>query len=583
MFITITVLICVFGFLILTRVAADVILMAAMLFLVVTGVLNIEQALAGFANQGVLTIAALYVVAGGLRETGAVDWCSQKLLGQPRNILLAQLRLFLPVSLLSAFMNNTAVVAMFIPAVQDWSRRLKLAPSKLLLPLSYMAIIGGTCTLMGTSTNLVVDGLLQAQKSQSLSMFELAWLGIPLVIASGLFLLLFSRFLLPSRQGIFDQVDNAREYSVEAIVDVNGALVGKSIAEAGLRHLAYGYLSNIYREGRLMSAVSPETILQADDILVFIGAPECAKELMSFRGLLLAEGDSEKLDVSHSQRCLVEVVLSPDFAGIGSSIRDNRFRSLYQAVVLSVSRRGEQLAGKLGDIKLRVGDTLLLETGNEFVEQFRYRKDFLLVSPLNDSTPPNVQKAPLALVSLAAMIVVSALGIWSLLEAAMFAAGLMIVSGCISIGKARRYVDLSVILVIAASFSLGAAIQSTGLSLALAQTLLSATASPIIVLMLVYIITVVLTELITNNAAAVLMFPLAITLADKLQCNYMPFVVAVMFAASASFITPLGYQTNLMVMGPGGYHFKDYVKLGLPLSIIVATTSILLIPVIWPF
>lgn len=583
MLVTIAVLACVFLFLILTRVAPDVILMAAMLCLIVFGVLSVEQALSGFSNPGVLTIATLYVVAAGLRETGAVDWCSQKLLGQPKSILLAQLRLFLPVSFLSAFMNNTAVVAMFIPAVQDWSRRLKFAPSKLLLPLSYMAIIGGTCTLMGTSTNLVIDGLLQTQKSQSLAMFELAWLGVPLVLVAGLFLLLCSHFLLPNKQGIFDQVDSAREYSVEAIVEANGVLVGKSIAEAGLRNLAYSYLSNIHRGGRLMSMVSPQTILQAGDTLVFIGAPECAKELLSIRGLLLAEGDSHKLKIDHHQRCLVEVVLSPDFAGVGTSIKNNRFRSLYNAVVLSVSRRGEQLTGKVGDIELQVGDTLLLETGHEFVEQYRYRKDFLLVSPLNDSTPPNLKKAPLALAALFAMIVVSASGLLSLLEAAMFAAGLMIISGCITIGKARRYVDLSVILVIAASFSLGAAIQTSGLGTLIAEYILTASASPIVILLIVYLTTLILTELITNNAAAVLMFPLAIALAEKLQCSYMPFVIAVMFAASASFITPLGYQTNLMVMGPGGYHFKDYIKLGLPLSLLVTVISIILIPIIWPF
>ncbi len=580
---TLLVIASVLGMLALTRVAPDMILMAALAFLVVSGILTPPEALAGFANPGVMTIATLYIVAAALKETGAVQWLARTLLGQPRGLSEAQLRMLLPAAGLSAFMNNTTVVAMLIPAVQEWAQRLKLPPSKLLLPLSYAAILGGTCTLIGTSTNLVVDGLLQRELNISLQMFELAWVGVPLLLVGGGFLWLFAGRLLPDRQTALEQLETAREYCVEVVVETNGPLVGRSIADAGLRSLRHGYLADIERQGRLMTAVPPQTQLVAGDVLVFIGAPACARELRRIQGLQPANGNVHKLDIAHHHRCLVEAVIGPDFAGLGMNVRKSRFRSRYQAVILSVSRAGNRLPGKLGDITLQVGDTLLLETGEDFVEQYRYRKDFLLVSALNDSTPPNFRKAPYALGILAALVLASASGLLSILEAAFLAAGAMLVTRCITASKARRYVDLSVLVVIAASFSLGAAMSKTGAAAYIANWLMVGGLSPWWSLALVYALTTVFTELITNNAAAVLMFPIGMALAEHLGVSPLPFAIAIMFAASASFMTPLGYQTNLMVYGPGGYKFQDYLRLGAPLSLLVGTTAVLLIPRVWGF
>ncbi|WP_338053814.1 SLC13 family permease [Salinicola halophilus] len=569
--------------LMLTRIASDAILMAAMTFLIATQVLTPGEALAGFANTGVMTIAALYVVAAALKETGAINWVANQLLGQPATLRRAYWRVLLPVSFLSAFLNNTTVVAMFIPAIQDWSKRLKLSPSKLLLPLSYVAILGGTCTLIGTSTNLVVDGLLQSQWNRSLGMFELTAIGLPLLVVGGVFLLLFADRLLPKREGLVEQLDQVREYGVEVVVDSGGPLVGKRIADAGLRHLQYGYLADIQRGQDLLSAVPPETRLAAGDVLVFVGAPECARELRQIRGLTPANGSVDKLAVATHRRCLVEAVIGPDFAGINQSVRDSRFRSRFQAVILSISRGGRRLTGKLGDIRLQVGDTLLLETGDAFVAQYRYRKDFLLVSALNDSTPPNFDKAPLAIAILCLMVGVNTFGLVSILEAALGAAGAMLATGCLTMGKARRYLDLSVLIVIASSFALGVAMTKTGAAEQLAVWLVGGVVSPLIGLALVYGLTVFFTEVITNNAAAVLMFPIAVSVAQQLGVDIMPFVIAVTIAASASFITPLGYQTNLMVLGPGGYRITDYLRLGLPLSLLTAATTLSLVPLIWPF
>ncbi|MFL1484436.1 SLC13 family permease [Marinobacter sp. LN3S78] len=581
---TLVLLVSVLGALVATRVSADLILMGALILLVITGVLTPASALAGFANPGVITIATLYVVAAGLKETGAVQWIARRMLGHPKSASGAQARLIGPTGVLSAFMNNTAVVAMFIPAVQDWAQRLNLPASKLLLPLSYAAILGGTCTLIGTSTNLVVDGLLQSRLDIHLGLFELAWVGIPLLVVGGLFLVLFATRLLPDRGGLNEELEAVREYGVEVEVVSPGPLVGRTVAEAGLRSLNYGYLTEIDRKGRLITAVEPDRMLQPGDKLYFVGAPECASELRRIQGLKPANGGVHKLDLANHQRCLVEVVLGPEFSALGQTVRDSRFRSRFNAAILSVSREGKRVPGKLGDIRFKMGDTLLLEASQEFAEQYRFRRDFLLVSALNDSTPPDFSKAPLALGILLAMVVVSASGLLSILEAAFLAAGAMIASRCITASRARRSVDLPVLVVIASSFALGTAMSETGAAQWVAGSLLNfGTLTPWLALALIYVLTAAFTEVITNNAAAVLMFPIALAVSEQLGVNFIPFAVAVMFAASASFITPLGYQTNLMVYGPGRYQFTDYMRIGVPLSLLVGTTAVLLIPLVWGF
>lgn len=570
--------------LVFSRIAADMVLMAAMGTLIIAKVLTPAEALVGFSNPGVITIAAFYVIAAGLKETGAVRWIGQLLLGLPESEKQSLLRVILPSSLLSAFMNNTAVVAMFIPAVQDWARRIKIPVSKLLLPLSYAAILGGTCTLIGTSTNLVVDGLLQAETGVALGMFDLAWVGVPVLILAGGLIVLLAPLLLPDRKGVVEQLETAREYVVELVVSPSGPIVGKTVAQAGLRQLTYGYLVDIKRRGLLLTAVSPDVVLEADDVLVFIGAPESAHELRGVRGLVPRHDDFEKLDIAIQERCLVEAVIGPEFFGLGQTIRESRFRGRFRAAILSVCRQGQRLDGKIGDVRLQVGDTLLMEASDDFVSQYRSRRDFLLVSALNESTPPDFAKAPFAIGTLLMMVLVSAVGLLSILEASILAAGVMLASRCVSVSRARRNVDLSVLIVIASSFALGAAMVKTGNARMIAEGLLFFDGiTPWQALILMYLITVLFTELITNNAAAVLMFPVAMALANQLGVSYMPFVVAVMFAASASFITPLGYQTNLMVYGPGGYQFTDYARLGIPLSITAAVVSLTLIPLVWPF
>lgn len=570
--------------LVFTRVAVDLVLMSALAILLISGVLGPARALAGFANPGVITIATLYVVAAGLKETGAIQWIARLLLGHPSTQRGAQLRMIVPTGVLSGFMNNTAVVAMFIPAIQDWAQRLGIPASKLLLPLSYAAILGGTCTLIGTSTNLVVDGMLQSQLGINLGLFELAWVGVPLLLVGGMYLVFVGHRLLPDRGGISEDLDQVREYGVEVEVDSSGPLVGRTIAEAGLRALNYGYLTEIDRGGRLITAVDPDRTLQAKDKLYFVGAPECARELRRIRGLKPANDSVSKLKVENNQRCLVEVVLGPEFPALGMTVRDSRFRTRFNAVIWSVSREGRRVPGKLGDITFHLGDTLLLEASHQFVEQYQFRRDFLLVSALNESTPPDFSKAPRALGILMVMVLVSAFGILTILEAALLAAGGMILSGCLTASRARRSVDLPVLVVIASSFALGNAMTETGAAQWLVSGLFDfSSLTPWLALAIVYVVTALFTEVITNNAAAVLMFPIALAVSEQVGVNFLPFAIAVMFAASASFITPLGYQTNLMVYGPGRYRFMDYVRVGVPLALLVGSVAVGLIPVIWGF
>ncbi|WP_231849455.1 MULTISPECIES: SLC13 family permease [Glutamicibacter] len=565
-----------------TRLTADLILLGACLVLMLLGILEPVEAFVGFSNPGVITVAVLYVVAAGLTETGAVQWITQYLLGRPRTIRGAYLRMLLPVGGMSGFLNNTTVVAMLMPAIQEWSAKLKISPSKLLMPLSYMAILGGTMTLIGTSTNLVVNGLLQSEKGISLGMFDIAAVGLPLTIAGALYLAFFGNRLMPDRQGALAQMESAREYAVEFEVAAGGPLAGKSIAVAGLRNLAHGYLVRLERGSQEVVEVAPETILEPFDVLTFIGAPECAGELRGVRGLHPHAGDVGKLKVKHDYRRLVEAIVGPDFSGIGQSIKDSKFRSNYQAVILSISRNGEMLHEKIGDVKLRVGDTLLLEAGAGFERRYRFRRDFMLVSGISQRAPANFRKAPWALGILGAMILLNAFGVLEVIEAAMLAGVAMIVTGCLSLGNVRRHIDTQVIIVIAASFALGAAMVKTGAAQYIALKLLGVGVGPWGALALVFLLTLCFTEMLTNNAAAVLVFPIAMSVADTVGANFMPFAITVMVAASASFIIPIGYQTNLMVMGPGGYKVWDYVRAGVPMSMITAVVTLSVVPLVWP-
>ncbi len=572
------------GLMAFTRLAPDVVLVGGVTLLMLLGILDPDQALRGLSNEGMVSVGTLYVVVTGLRDTGAVAWLVQRFFGRPKTLVGAQTRLMAPVIVMSAFLNNTPVVAMLIPAVSDWAKRFRLPASKLMIPLSYAAILGGTCTLIGTSTNLVVHGLMVDNKLPGLSMFEIGWVGLPCALVGLAYVLVFGRWLLPDRASSVSRFSDPRQYTVEMLVPAGSPLADKTIEQAGLRHLPGTFLIEIDRDGTILAAVEPTETLRQGDRLIFAGVVESVVDLQKIRGLEPATDQVFKLDSPRRDRCLIEAVVSTSCPVVGRTIREGRFRNAYNAVVIAVARDGERIRRKIGDIALRPGDTLLLEAHPAFVEQQRNARDFLLVSPLEGSNPPRHERAPIALAILAGMVLLVTLEVTSLLKAALLAAGLMLLTRCCSSREARRSVDWQVLIVIAASFALGTALETTGAAKAIASGVISLAAGhPWAALAVVYGVTMLFTELITNNAAAVLIFPIALATSRELGVSFQPFAVAIMMAASASFSTPIGYQTNLMVYGPGGYRFTDYFRVGIPLNLMLWAICSALIPWIWPF
>jgi di/tricarboxylate transporter len=567
-----------------TRMAPDFVLAGALTLLVAGGILSPSEALSGLSNPGLATVAVLFVVATGLVDTGAIAAVSNTLLGKVRSVTGAQARMVLPVIAVSAFLNNTPVVAILVPVVQDWCRRQRMSVSKFMIPLSYAAILGGTCSLIGTSTNLVVHGLVLEQPELGpMGMFDIAQVGLPAAIIGAVYVLTMNRRLLPERRPPLTENPNAREYSIEMLVKEESAIVGRTIEEAGLRHLPGAFLAEIERGSSVLPAVAPTERLQVGDRLVFVGAVDSVVDLVKLKDLVPAPDELFELDTPRPERKLVEAVISRASPLAGQTIRDGRFRSRYGAVVIAVARDGERLRGKVGDIRLRPGDTLLIEARPSFLEQQRHSRDFLLVSEIQGASPPRHERAFVSVLILLGMVVAAAT-FADMLLAALVAAGLMVATRCTTVARARASIDWSVLAVIGASFGLGTSLEVTGAASHLAQSWLSLTGDgPWLALAAVYLVTMLFTEFITNNAAAVLMFPIAQAAAAALGVSFWPFIVAIMMAASASFATPIGYQTNLMVYGPGGYRFTDYVRFGLPLNLLLAAVTISLIPLFWPF
>ncbi len=549
------------------------------------GVISVGDAVKGFGNTGMLTVAVLFLVVAGLRETGAVEWIARGFLGLPTTHRGALARLVFPLAGMSAFLNNTPLVAMFIPVVTDWAKKIQLRPSQLLMPLSFATVLGGLCSLIGTSTNLVVSGLVVAQTDlPPLHMFDPAWIGVPAALLGCVYMVIAGPRLLPSRSSSMESLSNPREYTVEMMVQPGSPLVGKTIEEAGLRRLEATYLVEIERHGDSIVAVGPEERLQADDRLIFVGVVEAVKDLQNMRGLVPATNQIFKLDSPRYRRRLFEAVVSNLSPVAGQTIREGQFRTRYNAAVLAVARQGERVRSKLGDIRLRAGDTLLLEADPNFGANYRYSRDFFLVSMLEDSTPRQHHRAPYALTILAGMIITASFGWLDMLQAAALAACLMVLFRCCTVLQARQSVNGPLLVIIACALGFERALDESGAAQMTADAMMRvAGQNPWLVLVSIYLITTIVTEVVTNNAAVALMFPIALSAAETLGVNPMPFIMCVMMAGSAAFATPIGYQTNLMVYGPGGYRFTDFTKLGLPLNVISGAVVIVIAPLVWPF
>ena len=563
----------------------DVILTGALFVLAAAGVLTPEETFAGFANQSMATIAALLILAAALRNTGAMEATFGRVFGRTRRELAGLVRLVLPVAALSAFLNNTTIVAMTMPVVIDWARRNRLSPARFLIPLSYATILGGVITIIGTSTNLTVAGLMLHANMQPMGFFELAPVGLPVCAAGLAYLLTVGRRLLPDRMDPAQEFgERRREYTVAMIVAPRSPLADQTIEEAGLRHLPGLFLVEIDRGDHVVSPVASDEMLREGDRLVFAGVVTTIVDLQRIRGLLTA---TESTDVAAAEpgRRLIEAVVSHSSPLVNQSIRDASFRTVYDAAVIAVHRNGERVGGKIGDIRLRPGDTLLLQAARGFLRAHHNSSDFYLVSELAGTEHPRYDRSLVALGVLAALIVVVTLEWLPISIAAFLAAGVLVATRCISATQARRSIEWPILIVIAAALGIATAMEKTGVAAAVAQALTPERAGlgPHASMAVIYFVTVLLTESISNNAAAALMFPIGVATAERLGIDARGFVMAIAVAASCGFAAPFGYQTHLIVYGPGGYRFGDFVRVGLPLDLLCGAVAVAVIPFVWPF
>ncbi len=585
--ITLGVVGCLFAALVKNIAPPDVLFVGAAVLFAVIGIITPQQAFAGFSNPGILTVAALFVVVAGLRETGVIDYVGHHVLGRAKSETGVMARLAGVVLPMSAFLNNTPIVAMFVPIVMDWSRKHQVSPSKLLIPLSYLAILGGTCTLIGTSTNLVVNGLMIQNGLPGMHMFEIGMVGLPYAIIGVCYLFFVARWLLPDRKALLEQLgESRREYLAEMLVQSGCRLVGQTVEGAGLRQLPGLFLIEIDRNGRTIGPVGPDDILEAGDRLVFTGIVSSIIELEKIPGLVpVTDPDYEVTPKQQRQRRLCEAVISENSPLVGQTIRDADFRATYGAAVVAVHRGEKRVQKKIGDIELRPGDTLLLQVRPHFHRAYRHDPAFYLVSDVDDWRPVRRDRTWIALLLFAGLIGLMTTGVVPIVLSAILAAVLMVLLGCISAGDARRSIEWQVLITIAAAFGVGSALQNSGGATAIASALFGFTkaSGPIVALAVIYLLGSITSSVITNNAAAVLLFPFCIATADLYAVNALPFLIALILSASASFMTPIGYQTNMMVYGPGGYRFSDFLRVGGPLNLLLGIMAVILIPFFWPF
>lgn len=552
----------------------EIAVFSALLLLVLGGVITIDEAVRGFSNKGMLTVAFLFVVSATLQASGTFDKFVSKVLGSNKGkISTKYLRLMFPVAGFSAFLNNTPIVASLIPVVKNWTKKVNLPSTKFLIPLSYAAIFGGICTLIGTSTNLVVHGMMLDRNMRGFSFFEITKVSLPLAIIGILFVAFIGHKLLPERkEQVVELGENTREFVVELKVTTDYPNIGKSIEEANLRHLQGLFLFQINRGDEIIAPVSHSEKILSGDRLFFTGVPETIYEIQKTPGLVTVKDiefdlqniDSDKLNT-------YEAVISNNSSLIGQTVRDSNFRDKYDAVILAIHRAGTRINKKVGDIVFKQGDTLFILAKKGFDKKWYNSKDFSLVSQSLDVYSKPKWKGNLALGILAAMVLSAVLGIAPMILAAAFAATLLVIFGVISSNDAIKSVNWGVLLIIASSLGIGRALENSGLATLIANVIISSlhVFGPIGIIAGIFFLTSIYTELITNNAAAAIMFPIALATANLLNYDPRPLFITLAIGASASFATPIGYQTNLMVYGAGRYKFNDFFKIGIPMNIFV--------------
>ncbi|MDX1658574.1 MAG: SLC13 family permease [Nitriliruptorales bacterium] len=557
--------------------------LGAVLVLVVLDVLDPAAAFAGFANPATITVAGLFVVARAVQEHGGVEEWLARLLDRDRPRRLTLGRLVAPLVGASSIIANTPLVAAVAPMIRDWAERRGIPASRLLIPTSYAAILGGTITTIGTSVTLLVSGLVAQQTGEGFGFLEVTPVGLPVAVAAGVMLVLTAPRTLPNRQTIEQQVAaRERDYSFRLHVEPDGELDGKTVAEAGLRNLVDTYLARIDRDGLVIAPVPPDQELEGDDELLFVGRASAAKELVQRTGLEHSEAQ-QLTHLTEDHRGLYEAIVAKGSPLSHRTLKAVSFRGRYDGAVLAIHRAGERLDQRLGTVPLEPGDTLLIQADRSFADRWRNHGDFAVVVPLDEHGAGGTSRRPLVLAVVAAMVLVAALGWLPIVTAVLLACAVLIATRTLDFFDAKDAIDLDVVLIIGGAIGLGAAVQSSGLAAQIAEGIAATGAAfgAYAALAAVLVGTMVLTELVTNAAAAALMVPVALDVATRVGADERGFAVAVAVAASSSFLTPIGYQTNTIVYGLGGYKFGDYFRAGWPITLTVVTTALLVIPLVW--
>ena len=569
-------------------------MVGGLILLLIVGAVEPQTAFHGFGHHAVVAIAALFVVAAGLRETGATMSAGPALLGRPKSVAGAQLRLMVPVALLSAFINNTPVVAMYLPIVRDWAKRIRVSPSKLFIPLSFSSQLGGQLTLIGSASNLIVmEMYLEHLASEGLAVpghvmqfWGPAFLGLPAATAGMLYMISVSPKLLPERIMVPRTV-RYRSYTAQMEVLPGSAIARATLESSGLLQMQGLYLFQIQRMGRVIAEPPPDTQLQAGDRLGFVGNLEPIIDIQQVRGLAPVQRQDTGAVADPSTRELVQVVIAVDSPFVGQHVRDLRLRPVYDAAIVAVHRNKTSLQKKIGDIRIQPGDTLLLETRHGFWDRHRSSSDFSLVTPVSTFAPQQHHRLKRSIFVFGLFLV----GMLALpldpVIICLCTALLMVVSGCLPMGKALRSVDLRVVVVIGAALGMSAALDYTGAVAWISESLVELCSDFGIgrrgMLFIVTLTASAFAQVVTQNGAAALTFPIAMATALQLGVHPEPFAFCLILGANLSFLSPVAYQTNLMVFGPGGYRFLDFPRVGLGLTVLLSIVCALVAPIVFPF
>ena len=593
--ITIAILTLTFAFLIKTKIPPVAIFVGALTLTITFRLAPLNQSLKGFSNPGVLTVGALLMVAAGMYRTGAITLITEKLIGRPKSLLTAQAKILPPVAVGSAFLNNTPLVAMFIPVIRDLAKISRIPAQRLYIPLSYASILGGTCTLIGTSTNLVVAGMVidfiangapDAPPLRQISMFDPAWVGIPAALAGIVFIMFLSRFLLPGTRETESAAEITRLFGVEFKVATNAHIIGKNLAIMGYID-PFGFeLLALKRNAVDEVEIKPQTKLEAGDVLVFSAMLEAIPDLWGTDGLepVYGTGVREMVSARHSHR-LVEVVVSRRSMALGRKIKELPVPEAHLKVsIIAISRGGKPIDGPMSQVRVKAGDVAVLEVDESFFHENRRAVAFSMVRRLTGARIKRYDRAVNAMLITTALIVVVACGWMTMLNAALLASGAMILTGCMTFRQAGRSLEFQTLITIASAIGLEAAVTASGLSEKIAGLLsIVGGDNPYTALAVVFIGCIFMNTMIITVASAVFMFPIAMAMAANLGVNGMPFVITVLVGACCSFISPMSYQTNMMVYRPGKYTFTDFVKIGIPMTIIVGIVTMIVVPFVWPF